>query len=690
MDYGLISAELLNKNTIIAFYYGESSDINDVKFQLQVNNEILPLKVSRFSRSDKLFRLELIPPQEILLGNVNTLKCNDGESKPLDYRSYVLTPEFDELYTDKDATLGASYSKEETSFSLWSPLSDKVFLKLEKNENSFVLLPMKRKEKGVYKLTVKGDLFNRKYNFVIYQNTITKEIRDPYGVGTSLNSKYSAVIDLKALDVVPNYKPSNQIKRLNDAVIYELDIRDFTEADKNNSSPGSYLGLIEKIDYLKELGVTHVQILPVHDFFGVDDIERDHYNWGYNPTSYFALEGSYSNYPEDPLARLLEFKKMVSELHKNDIRVVMDVVYNHIYEYQNSDFHRNVPNYYFRRLGKKISEGSGCGNDIASERTMVRKHILDSIKYFTETFDIDGYRFDLLGLIDLETSKQVVSLVKSIKPDAILYGEGWDMLTGIPKEMKTCSDNAHQIPEMGFFNDGFRDVVKGSTFNRYEKGLVLGEVSNTGAIDDVLCGTILSNRYSSTNQSINYVECHDNQTLFDKLSYFSDNDELNLQRVKFANAITALSLGVPFIHMGQEIGLSKCLLDNTYNVPKVNNMDWDLVSERSEMVNFLKDLISIRKMLPLFKVERTDQLELVNIEHKENGLILISITDPKLLLPGYKEGLIIFNPKEDNQTVEFEDYYQIFFGANGLLKKESYTKNFLVSGLSVHVLARKE
>ena len=689
MDYGLISAELLNKNTVVAFYYGESQDINDVNFQLQVNENTYPLKVMRFTRSDKLFRLELNPPCEILLGNVNTLKCNDGESKPLDYRSYVLTPEFDELYTDLETKFGAQYSKEETSFALWSPLSDKVFLKLEKNENNFVLLPMKRKDKGVYKLTVKGDLFNKKYNYVIYQNTITKEIRDPYGVGTSLNSKYSAVIDLSALEVVKKEKPSNKITKLSDAIIYELDIRDFTEADKNNSAPGTYLGMIEKIDYLKELGVTHVQILPVHDFFGVDDVERDHYNWGYNPTSYFSLEGSYSNYPEDPLARLLEFKKLISELHKNNIRVVMDVVYNHIYEYQNSDFHRNVPNYYFRRLGKKISEGSGCGNDIASERTMVRKHILDSVKYFTETFDVDGYRFDLLGLIDIETSKQIVKAVKEIKPDAILYGEGWDMITGIPKEFKTCSDNAHQIPEMGFFNDKFRDVVKGSTFNRFEKGLILGDASNQYAIDDILCGSVLSNKFASVNQSINYVECHDNQTLVDKLSYFSDNEELTLQRVKFANAITILSLGVPFIHMGQEIGLSKCLLDNTYNVPKVNNMDWSLVAEREEMVRYLKDLIEVRKILPLYSAETVQQLEKVSITHLDNGLIKITVADPKLLMPGYKEGLIIINPNEETKTIEFEDYYQIFFGHNGLVKTESYAQNFISAGLSVHILGLK-
>ena len=689
MDYGLISAELLNKDTIIAYYYGETSDINDVKFQIQINDNTQPLRISRFTRSDKLFRLELIPPCEILLGNLNILKCNDGETKPLDYRSYVTTPEFDEMYTDKETVFGAQYTKEETSFALWSPVSDKVFLKLEKNENNFVLLPMKRKDKGVYKITVKGDLFNKRYNYVVYQNGITKEIRDPYGYGTSLNSKYSAVIDLKALDVVPFAKPENEIKRYSDAVIYELDIRDFTEADKSNSAPGTYLGLIEKIDYLKNLGVTHVQILPVHDFFGVDDVEKDHYNWGYNPTSYFSLEGSYSCYPEDPLARLLEFKKMVSELHKNNIRVVMDVVYNHIYEYQNSDFHKNVPNYYFRRLGKKISEGSGCGNDIASERTMVRKHILDSIEYFTRTFDIDGYRFDLLGLIDLETSQEIVKLVKGIKPDAILYGEGWDMMTGLPKERKTCSDNCYQIPEMGFFNDKFRDVIKGSTFDKFSGGFITGETSNWDAIDDVLCGSILSRKFLSTNQSINYVECHDNQTLADKLSYFSDNEELNLHRIKFANAITILSLGVPFIHMGQEIGLSKCLLDNTYNVPKVNNMDWDLVSERTEMIQYVKDLIEVRKMLPIYNIENLEELGSLNIIHMDNGLITIGIKGSQFLLSGYREGLIVINPTEENKTMELKDYYQIFFGHNGLNKKESYAKNFIATGLSVYFLALK-
>ena len=367
----------------------------------------------------------------------------------------------------------------------------------------------------------------------------------------------------------------------------------------------------------------------------------------------------------------------------------MDVVYNHIYEFQNSDFHKNVPNYYFRRLGKKVSDGSGCGNDIATERVMVRKHILDSVNYLFDTFDIDGFRFDLLGLIDLDTSKEIVKLVKTKKPDALLYGEGWDMMTGLPKERKTCSDNAHQIPEMGFFNDKFRDVIKGSTFNRYDSGFISGNTSDTDAIDDVLCASLLHNRYELISQSINYVECHDNQTLFDKLTYFSDNEDLNLQRVKFANAITILSLGVPFIHMGQEIGLSKCLLDNTYNVPKVNNMDWDLVASRSEMVDYLSDLIALRKQLGLYKVEHLSELENVSIKHLENGLITIEIKDNKLLFDDYKEGIIVINPTDSSQTLELKDYYLVYFGYDAINKEELYSKNFISKGLEVELLLLK-
>ena len=689
MDYGLIGADLVNKRLISVLYYGESSDINDVKFQLDVNGKTSKLEIARFNRSDKLFRLELNSEVEILLGNLNVVKTNDGESRPLDYQLYVTSDEFKELYTDLETEFGAFYSKEETTFVLWSPISEKVFLKLEKTENNFVLLPVKRKDKGVYKITVKGDLFNKKYNYVIYQNGVEKEIRDPYGKGTSLNSKYSAVVDLSALNIIEKVKPANEITQPSDSVIYELHIRDFTELDKTNDQPGTYLGLLNKVDYLKRLGITHVQLLPVHDYFGVDDITKDHYNWGYNPTSYFSLEGSYSTYPEEPLARLLEFKKLVSELHKNNIRVIMDVVYNHIYEFQTSDFHKNVPNYYFRRLGKKVSDGSGCGNDIASERAMVRKHILDSIRYLVETFDVDGFRFDLLGLIDLETSKQIVKLVKSLKPDALLYGEGWDMMTGIQKSEKTCSDNARLIPEMGFFNDKFRDTIKGSTFNRYDRGLILGNVSSESNIDDVLCGSVLQNKYASTNQSINYVECHDNQTLFDKLSYFDDNEELNLQRVKFANALTILSLGVPFIHMGQEIGLSKCLLDNTYNVPKVNNMDWDLVESRGDMVKYMADLIHVRKKFGLYKISSVSELQDVNISYLKNGLITIEIKNAKYIHGDYKEALFVINPTTETKTLELKDYYRVYLGANGRTKDESYSKNFISADLTVQILLLK-
>ena len=242
---------------------------------------------------------------------------------------------------------------------------------------------------------------------------------------------------------------------------------------------------------------------------------------------------------------------------------------------------------------------------------------------------------------------------------------------------------------MGFFNDKFRDLIKGSTFNRFDRGLILGNTSNESAIDDALCGSILSSKFVSTNQSINYVECHDNQTLYDKLTYFDDNEELNLQRVKFANALTILSLGVPFIHMGQEIGLSKCLLDNTYNVPKVNNMDWDLVDQRIDMVNYLKDVIRVRQKLGLFKISKVSELENININHLKNGLIIIEIKDPQYLFDDYKEGLFVINPSTENKSLELKDYYRVYLGSNGRTKDESYAKNFISPDLSVELLLLK-
>ena len=686
MENQLISATLLENNKIEISII--TDNINYIHFSLIKDGVFYPLKVEETTNINQVYTATCTCETDLELGHSYKVRTGEDDEVYLKVDRYVATKEFENLYS-YEGELGIIYSKEETTFKFWSPLSERVMLKLEKNEGSFALIPMKRYKKGVFTVSVKGDIFNKKYRYVIVQNNMQKEVVDPYGKAVDANSEYSVVIDINDIKNMGTVKPTTEIKKASDAIIYELHIRDFTEGDKDISNKGTYLALLDKVDYLKELGITHVQLLPVIDFGGVDDIERDEYNWGYNPISFFALEGSYSNYPEDGLARLIEFKTLVNELHKNDIRVVLDVVYNHLYDYITTDFQKNVPYYYFRRTGKRMANASGCGNDVASERKMVRRIICDSIRYFLEVFDVDGFRFDLLGLIDIETSKEIVKIRNKIKPDALLYGEGWNMGIELRAEQKTSTDNSHLIPEMGFFNDKFRDVIKGSTFDFHSPGYILGNINNYFDIEDVLFGSVLSNRYDSINQSINYVECHDNQTLFDKLSYFDDGIENTLKRVKLANALVMFSFGVPFFHMGQEIGLSKQLLDNTYNVSKINNMDWKLVEERKEMVEYFKNLVEVRKKMKFSSIDDTSEIkDNIDVTHMDNGLLKIRITNKKFLIAD-NEAIVFINPTLENISVELDDYYMLFLSGAGVVSQQKQlVKNFMIPKLSLEIIGK--
>ncbi len=686
MENQLVGALLLENNQIEVNYVSE--DINSISFTLTSDGINQNIHLVDIISTNEVHKIIFACENPIELGHIYRIKTSEEEETILRLDRYVASKEFDELYF-YDGELGLNYQKDESTFRLWSPTSEKVFLKLEKGDNNFVMLPMKRKEKGVFTITVKGDLFNKKYNYVIVQNNAQKVITDPYGYAVDANSEHSVVIDISDIKNMGTVKPTNEIKNQSSAVIYELHIRDFTEGDKSISNSGTYLSVLQKVDYLKRLGITHVQLLPVIDYDAVDDYDKSLYNWGYNPISFFALEGSYSQYPEDGLARLIEFKTLVNELHKNNIRVVLDVVYNHLYDYITNNFQKNVPYYFFRRAGKRMANASGCGNDVASERKMVRRIICDSIRYFLEVFDVDGFRFDLLGLIDIETSKEIVKIRNELKKDALLYGEGWNMGVELKAEQKTSSDNAHLIPEMGFFNDKFRDVIKGSTFDHYSPGFILGNRNNHFEIEDVLFGSMLSHRYDSINQSINYVECHDNQTLFDKLSYFDESVDANLKRVTLANIVIILSLGVPFIHMGQEIGQSKELLDNTYNIPKINNMNWKLVEERSKMVDVLADAIKLRKALNYAQANSIEEiLDGTTVEHMDNGLLVIKTSNKRLQSDGEKAVLVI-NINEESSYIDLEeDYYLYFSSSIGLITDKNYYRNLIVPGLSIEVLRK--
>ncbi len=619
-------------------------------------------------------------------------------------------PEFDEKFYYDGDDLGATYSKNETKFCLWAPLASEVRLKFE-DKDGFHLRSMERTDKGVFRVTLKGDYLNARYHYLVTNSGVTSETNDPWGKGVSFNSEYSVVIDVEQIKKMRNIKPTTKINKMSEAIIYETSIRDFTE-DKNTDivNKGKYLGLCETnrktlkgnpagLDYLKLLGITHVQILPVMDFYGNDDRDSSKsYNWGYNPISFFALEGSYSTKPEDAMNRLIEFKTMVDTLHKNNLRVVMDVVYNHLYEYMYTSFEKVIPNYFYRRRPNGLPAiASGCGNDFASEKKMARKAIIDSLTYFTDIFDIDGYRFDLMGLMDIETINKGYELCKKIKNDVIFYGEGWNMGAELPFEKKACSENADKMPNIGFFNDLFRDTMRGGNFRDTitEKGFVGGRTDQENVVNYVMRGSTIdipfAHRFKDYNQSLNYVECHDNNTLYDKLTFSNpDDDEATLlKRVKFANKLVILSFGMPFIHMGQEIGLSKSGLDNTYNVLKLNNMDWKLVDERFEMVNDLINSINLRKYFHThFKlVDEKGIPNVLDVQYWDNGVVAFS-TDKEKNIDGNKKIAVLVNPTLDTKTYELDDYYSVFIS----LKKGDVgtkMKNGILPPLSVQLLYLK-
>ena len=351
MRKNLLHASLVNAHEISLIYISSYNSIDEVEFFLKGKREKknIKYKLNKIAANNSnIPEVRLYSEEEILLGYDYMVESSEEESVYLDLDDYVQSPEFDERYSYDSDDLGPKYTQTYTEFKLWSPLAEKVVLKLEKNDNSFLLYEMSVRDRGVFYIKLKGDLFNKRYSYIVKVNGREKEILDPYAKATSLNSEYSVVIDMSIVDSLGVIKPENEFKRYNDAIIYELNIRDYTEKAKVDH-PGTYNGLIEKVDYLKELGITHVQLLPVLDFATGDDLVKNIYNWGYDPIGFFCLEGSYSSLPEDPISRLIEFKNMVNVLHKNNIRVVLDVVYNHLYDYANTDFQANVPYYYFRK-----------------------------------------------------------------------------------------------------------------------------------------------------------------------------------------------------------------------------------------------------------------------------------------------------------------------------------------------------
>ena len=573
--------------------------------------------------------------EDVKLGQKLTVSKEGFKEKEVVFGNVMGSTSFEKKYYYEGNDLGNTYSTSKTSFRVWSPTATEVKLVTYKNwdEKNGNEVNMKKSEKGTWTFDLMGDQKGIFYTYKVNIGGVWNEAVDPYARSVAANGDKGAVIDLKETNPEkwnPGEKPN--LTNLNDAIIYELHVRDFS-IDENSGmkNKGKFLAFTETgtkgtdgkptgVDYIKELGVTHVQLMPIFDYASVDETsEKPQFNWGYDPKNYNAPEGSYSTDPYNPNTRVKELKQAVQALHDNGLRVTMDVVYNHMYSSDNSNFNKLVPGYYFRysKNGSNVNE-SGCGNTIASENAMVRKFIVDSVMYWAKEYNLDGFRFDLMGLLDVNTMNEVRKKLSTIDPSILIIGEGWDMGATLSANNKATQKNANKMPEIAHFNDTIRDGIKGSVFEAKSKGFVNGRVGGEMDVKKGIVGGIdYSNAIKTWGkvepvQSVTYAEAHDNNTLWDKLLLTNpkDSDELRLKMHRMADSIILTSQGIPFFQAGQEFLRTKGGDNNSYKSDdSVNKLDWVRKSENIDTVDYFKGLIELRKSHPAFRMTSADMIK---------------------------------------------------------------------------------
>lgn len=544
-----------------------------------------------------------------------------------------------EVYEGND--LGAVYTPKMTRFKVWAPEAEAVKLNLYKEgegDNLIERCTMKKSRNGIFTFERQGDCNGIYYTYTVVNHGDEQEAVDPYTKAAGVNGRRGMVINLEKTNPqgfeLDEYRNPEHIT---DAIIYEGSVRDFTMDESGGVfHNGKFLGLTEAnttnhfgeataLDYISGLGITHVQILPAFDFETVDEKnQKVQYNWGYDPDNYNVPEGSYAVNPYDGAVRVQEMKQMVLALHSRGIGVIMDVVFNHTYRRDDSNLQKIVPGYYYRSDETGYTNGSGCGNEVASDRPMVQKLIVDSLIYWAKEYHIDGFRFDLMGVLDIDTMNVIAERLKEIRPDIYLYGEGWNGgPSSLAEEKRAFKASAKKMPGIGMFNDDIRDTIKGSVFYDDHLGFVNGGTHLENALRYGITGAVAHpqvdyDAYGSKpwakepGQSINYVSCHDNYTLWDKLSVSCPeaSEEKKKAMNRLCAAIVFTSQGVPFIQAGEEFLRSKPLpekkgfAENSYNMPDaVNSIKWDNIHEYPDMIAYYKGLMALRKAHPVFRMQ---------------------------------------------------------------------------------------
>ena len=613
-------------------------------------------------------------------------------------KDYYLTKEFEDKY-NYEGSLGAKVDERGTVIRLWSPIAESVDLRLYDNGSTGeaeTIIPMKLCDRGVWEYAVNENLSGKYYDFALKIKGKVRISADPYAKACGVNGKRSMIIDLNTTN--PNgWEEDKAPTKGAEDIIYELHVKEFSY-DENAGFPENVRGkykaftvdnttlrnegkLPTGLNYIKELGVSHIQLLPVYDFASVDEAGgEDGFNWGYDPLNYNVPEGSYASDAARGEVRIREFKEMIQAIHNKGLRVIMDVVYNHTFSLDNA-LQNSMPYYHYRLDAKgELSDGSACGNDIASEMPMTEKYIIDSVLYWCEEYHIDGFRFDLMGLLTVDLMNKVQKALDETygRGEKLIYGEPWTAAkTHMEKGAKgAVKDNVKLLDEnIGIFSDDIRDSIKGHVFYEEVAGFVNGDLKQTDKIEEGLTSFGLS-----PNHIISYVSCHDNHTLWDKLTITTGDEAERRKQNKLSAAIYMSCQGRVFIYSGEEYLRTKNGEHNTFNMPiGLNKMDWELTEKNKDMVSFYKELIGLRKeMTGLCDKSKTAKDNITTFV-KEEGLLGVKVANKEtsLVKPVYKEALIIFNANKEERAVTLpEGNYKLLINT---VKKNNERDDILVS-----------
>jgi pullulanase len=635
--------------------------------------------------------------------------------QPIDFSSYP-------VYKGKD--LGLTYTTRSSTFKIWSPpaTAAKLFIyQKDAGGNAMRSISLVKNAMGVWSANVKGDWKNYYYTFqVLVNGKWLQQVPDPYAKAVGTNGQRAMVLDLKTTNP-PGWEKdkSPALAQKTDAIIYELHVRDASiAANSGIQEKGKFLGLAEAgttngnglstgLDHLKELGITHVQLLPVFDFQSVDEKNPNaSYNWGYDPLNYNTPEGSYASNAADGAVRIREFKQLVQTLHQNGLRVIMDVVYNHTALTENSNFNQLVPGYYYRQDQQtgKFSNASACGNETASERAMFQQFMLASMQFWIQEYHIDGFRMDLMGIHDINTINLIAQELHKIKPDVLLFGEGW---TGgaspLPDSERALKANAARLDRVGVFSDDIRDAIKGSVFDHEDNGFASGK---TTVDESVKFGIVAACQhpqveYAKVNYSkapyaaqpyhtITYCECHDNHVLWDRLSNSANKAtvEEREQMHRLALSIVLTSQGISFLHAGAEFLRTKQNVENSYQSPdRINAIDWTLKTKNKAVFDFVKGMISLRKQHPAFRLPTQKQIaELIRFQPGTAPGVIHYIIDGEKAGDSWKKIAVLLNGKNEEEKVALTGHWKVVMQGNNFKNGESQTGSIVLPKHSCTIL----